>query len=429
MSGTLALIVIGACVLGYGLVSSRIERTAITPPMMFTFAGLLVGPLGLALAAPEIGHAAIHTLAEVTLMLVLFTDAARIDVRTLIRDHNVPVRLLGIGLPLTIVLGALVATTLFPSFSIWEAAVLGVMLAPTDAALGHAVVSNPRVPVRIRQALNVESGLNDGLVLPVLLICLALAGASGTADGTVGWIRFAVLQVTIGPAVGVAVGLVGGRLVDRAVSTGWMNDVFRDLSLIGLALLAFGISEVLGGNGFIAAFAAGLALGAAVRDHCQGLYAFAEAEGQLLTLLVFLVFGAVLVPQMSGLFSGSVLLYGLLSLSVIRIVPVWLSLFGLKLSWPTVAFVGWFGPRGLASILFGLLIVERSAIMSTDLIFSIVVLTVLMSIVAHGLTAIPGAAWYARHADTMRDKPDTPELQPTSEVPLRFGSIMSNRDA
>ncbi len=429
MSGTLALIVIGACVVGYGLVSNRIERTAITPPMMFTLAGLIVSPLGFALATPEIGHAAIHTLAEVTLMLVLFTDAARIDVRTLIRDHDMPVRLLGIGLPLTIALGALVATVLFPSFSIWEAAVLSVMLAPTDAALGHAVVSNPRVPVRVRQALNVESGLNDGLVLPVLLICLALAGAAETTDGAASWARFVVLQLTVGPAVGAVVGLAGGWLVDRAVSTGWMNNVFRDLSLIGLALLAFGVSLSLGGNGFIAAFAAGLALGAAVRDHCQGLYEFAEAEGQLLTLLVFLVFGAVLVPDMAGLFDGRVVLYGLLSLSVVRIVPVWLSLLGLNLSWHTIAFVGWFGPRGLASILFGLLIVEGSAIMSTDLVFAVVVFTVLVSIVAHGLTAIPGATWYARHADKMRDEPDTPELQLTSEMPLRLGSISSVHDA
>lgn len=429
MSSTLALIVVGACVVGYGLVSNRIERTVITPPMMFTLAGLVVGPLGFALATPDIGNAAIHTLAELTLMLVLFTDAARIDVRTLIRDHNMPVRLLAIGLPLTIVVGAFLATVLFPSFSMWEAAVLGVMLAPTDAALGHAVVSNARVPVRVRQALNVESGLNDGLVLPVLLICLALAGASGTADGTTGWLKFVVLQVTIGPAVGVVVGLVGGRLVDRAVSTGWMNDIFRDLSLIGLALMAFGVSTFLGGNGFIAAFAAGLALGAAVRDHCQGLYEFAEAEGQLLTLLVFLVFGAVLVPDMSVLFDGSVVLYALLSLSVIRIVPAWLSLLGLNLSWRTVAFVGWFGPRGLASILFGLLIVERSAIMSADLVFSVVVFTVLISIFVHGLTATPGATWYARHADTMRDEPGIPELQPTSEMPLRFRPISSNRDA
>ncbi len=429
MSGTLSLIVIGACVVGYGLVSNRIERTAITPPMMFTLVGLVVGPFGFALATPEIGHAAIHTLAEVTLMLVLFTDAARIDVRALIQDHNMPVRLLAIGLPLTIVFGALMAKVVFPSFSIWEAAVLSVMLAPTDAALGHAVVSNARVPVRVRQALNVESGLNDGLVLPVLLICLALAGASETADGAGGWIRFVGLQVTIGPVVGVVVGLVGGRIVDRAVSTGWMNDVFRDLSLVGLALLAFGLSLSLGGNGFIAAFGAGLALGAAVRDHCQGLYEFAEAEGQLLTLLVFLVFGAVLLPELSGLFDGSVALYGLLSLTVIRIVPVWLSLLGLKLSWHTLAFVGWFGPRGLASILFGLLIVERSAIMSTDLVFGVVVFTVLVSILAHGLTAIPGAAWYARHADTMRNEPNIPELQPTSEMPLRFRSVSSNRDA
>lgn len=429
MSGTLALIVIGACVVGYGLVSKRIERTAITPPMIFTLAGLVISPLGFALATPEIGHAAIHTLAEVTLMLVLFTDAARIDVRTLIRDHNMPLRLLGVGLPLTIVVGALVATVLFPSFSIWEAAVLGVMLAPTDAALGHAVVSNPRVPVRIRQALNVESGLNDGLVLPVLLICLALAGASETGAGAANWVRFVVLQLTVGPAVGVVVGLAGGWLVDRAVSTGWMNDIFRNLSLVGLALLAFGVSVSLGGNGFIAAFAAGLALGAAVRDHCRGLYQFAEAEGQLLTLLVFLVFGAVLVPDMAAFFDVRVVLYGLLSLSVVRTVPVWLSLLGLTLRWQTIAFVGWFGPRGLASILFGLLIVEGSAIMSTDLVFAVVVFTVLMSIVAHGLTAIPGATWYARHADKMRDELDAPELQLTSEMPLRLGPMSSNRDA
>ena len=286
----LTLAVVALVILAAALVSGRIAGTPLTLPMLFVLCGIAVGPLGLGLIRIDVESPLVRLIAELTLVLVLFTDASRIDLGLLRRHHEIPVRMLTLGLPLTMLLGAAAALAIFADLQPWEAVVLAIILAPTDAALGQAVVSSPVVPVRIRQALNVESGLNDGLALPVLLLFLCVAGASEHGTSAADWVWLAARQLTLGPLAGVAVGFLGGRLLLKAQQRGWMQHAFLDLCAIGLSLLAFASAELLGGNGFIAAFCAGLVLGNTARGICACLYEFAEAEGQLLTLLTFLIF-------------------------------------------------------------------------------------------------------------------------------------------
>jgi NhaP-type Na+/H+ or K+/H+ antiporter len=395
--------------------------------MFFLAVGFFLGDAGLGWLHLAVDGEAIHVLAELTLILVLFTDAARIDLTCLRHEKNLPVRLLVLGMPLTIIGGAALALAVLPEFGWTEALLLAAILAPTDAALGQAVVSNPLVPVRIRQSLNVESGLNDGIALPIVLVFASLVGAREEAGDASYWIRFAALAITLGPLVGWAVGFVGGRVMEWGTRAGWVNDPFQRIAGLGLALLAFGAAELVGGNGFIAAFAAGLTLGNTARGICKCLYEFGEAEGQLLTLLVFLVFGAAMLPDALPHATGSAALYALLSLTVIRMVPVALSLLGTDLRPASVAFLGWFGPRGLASILFALLVVEEGRLASGPFLMSVVVLTVLASTVLHGLTAYPLARRYgeysaaiAKTSEEHAHAPDLPVRLPHSaNVPAR----------
>jgi NhaP-type Na+/H+ or K+/H+ antiporter len=397
-----SLLTVALVILLFGAVSRRAERWPLTPPMFFIAAGCLISEHGLGLLDMDVTGGVVHALAELTLVIVLFTDASRIDLACLRREGSLPMRLLGVGMPLALLAGTVVGLALLPGIGWLEAALLAAILAPTDAALGQAVVSNPLVPVRIRQTLNVESGLNDGIALPVVLVLASVAGATEGEHDAGHWLRFAALAVTLGPLVGAAVGWAGGRWLERGVASGWINGPFERLSSLGLALLAFAAAELVGGNGFIAAFVAGLTLGNVGRTVCETLYTFSETEGQLLTLLVFLVFGAVMVPEGIAQLSPATLVYVLFSLTLVRMLPVALSLIGSGLRAPSVAFLGWFGPRGLASILFALLVVEEGRLASGPLLEGVVVLTVLFSAVLHGASAYPLAsrygAWASRHA-------------------------------
>ena len=415
-----AIGIVALCLMGFGMVSGRVENSIFTPPMVFLLIGLLVSHKVLGWVHFDIENSFIHGLAELTLILVLFTDASRIDLGLLRREHDLPMRLLIIGLPLTIISGTFAAYFLFPQLDFWQAAVLAAILSPTDAALGQAVVSSRIVPVRIRQTLNVESGLNDGIVLPVLLILLSLADATSHPESTRHWIQFAALQVVLGPLMGVAVGYAGGRLVSLGARSGWMNQSFQDLSALGLSLLAFAAAELIGGNGFIAAFCAGLTLGNTSRAICTCLYEFAEAEGQLLALLIFMVFGAVMVPKAMEHMGWYALIYAVSSLTVIRMVPVILSLVGCRLRLDTTLFLAWFGPRGIASILFVLLMLERSNLAAGQSISSVVVLTVFLSILAHGITAYPFSVWYASRVEALKPKPGVVEHMLVTEMPVRI---------
>ncbi len=410
--------VIALGVVLYGLVSKRLETTIITAPMVFTGFGLLLGQSGLGLTQMEFGRGFVRGLAEVTLILVLFSDAARIDLRVLRRDHNLPVRMLLIGMPLTIVLGTAIAFLLPLGLDIWEAALLAAILAPTDAALGQSVVSSPLVPTRIRQALNVESGLNDGIALPFVLIFASLASALGIGAGQQNWFLFAALQVTLGPVAGIVIGGLGAWSIDRAASKGWMKESHEGLAILGVAFLAFAGAEIIGGNGFIAAFVGGLVFGNHVRDRCHFVFEFAEAEGQLLALLTFLIFGATVIPQAFGQATTMAVLYALLSLTVIRMAPVAVSLMGSGVHTATMGFLGWFGPRGLASVLFALFVLEQSEMAAAGQILTITIVTVTFSIVVHGITAAPLAKWYGALTEK---SPASEEKKPVSHMPTRAG--------
>lgn len=414
-----AFVVIAAGVLAFGLLSAKADRGVVTPPMAFTFFGCLIGASGIGLVDLMLSGEAIHFLAEVTLVVVLFTDASRIDLKRLRRDHGLPVRLLGLGMPLTLVAGGAAALAVLPELGFWEALLLSSILMPTDAALGQAVVSSPRVPERIRQALNVESGLNDGIALPVVLVLFSLACASAETQSAAYWLRFMAGQVLLGPLAGVVVGWVGGRLVALAHDRGWMTAVFRDLTFLAIAFLAYGVAELIHGNGFIAAFTAGMVVGGLARDLGK-LEEFAEAEGQILALGVFLVFGAVMVPEILAEATWRTLLYALLSLTVVRMLPVALSLLGAGVRPATVLFLGWFGPRGLASILFALLVVDALGAHEHGHLLPIVWLTVLLSIVLHGVSANPLAGAYRRHLERLGEI----RAQTQEEMrPLEAGAI------
>jgi NhaP-type Na+/H+ or K+/H+ antiporter len=408
-------------VLGYGLVSKRLERTIVTPPMVFVLLGLLFGGGSLASLGMHADQRVIHVLAELTLVLVLFADAARIDLRVLRDEFGLPVRLLGIGMPLTILAGALVGKVVFPELTWLEAAALGAILAPTDAALGQAVVSAPSVPLRIRQALNVESGLNDGIALPVVLIFAALASmGGGEGRSAADWAQFAALQVTLGPAAGVTVAWLGGRLITWSDNRQWMDSRFARLAGIAVALLSFASAELIGGNGFIAAFVAGMTLGNSQRGKCEYLYSFLEAEGQLLALLVFLLLGLSFAWPTIAESDGNMWLYAVLSLTVVRMVPVAISMIGSGLRPPSVLFLGWFGPRGLASLLFAILILEEADLPHGQLVFNVVILTVLGSVFAHGMSAAPAATWYGKLASNASRCPA--EHKAVVEHPLAYGN-------
>jgi len=399
-----ALAVIAVSVLAVAAVSRPLTGSPVTPAMVIVAIGVLAGPKVLDSIDVSPLSSSVRTLAEATLTLVLFGDAARIDLRAIRRDRGVPIRLLGIGLPLTIVAGAGVGFALFGSLSFAEAFVLAIVLAPTDAALGQSVVSEPRLPLRIRQGLNVESGLNDGICVPLLLIALAWAEADKHIGSAGHVVRVVVEEIGYGLAGGLAAGALTAAVVTYAGRRDLIAPPWRPVIPVAGAALAYGIASALDGSGFIAAFVAGLTFTALLRRDPEDLLGFNEELGNVLNAITFVTFGAILLGPALGQVTWSIALYAVLSLTVVRMVPVAISLIGTSARAPTIAFLGWFGPRGLASIVFAVLVVEESGLPGENTIALITYLTVGLSVFAHGLTAAPlaarYAAWYAHRSGT-----------------------------
>ncbi len=395
-----ALAVFGCVVVLYGLVSKRLDGTSVTAPMVFVAAGVLTAAFGADIlpvgesAVVEVGETP-RRVAELALVLLLFTDAARIDFRELRSSSRLPLRLLAIGLPITIVLGGLVALGLFSGkLEFWEAFLVAALLAPTDAALGAVVVQSPKLSLRLRQALNVEAGLNDGLAVPFFTVFAALA--ADAALNETHFLNVAFEKLGYGIVVGVAVGAVGGMLLRRAIERGWMTGVFQQLSVASLALLAWWGSEEIGGSGLIGAFVAGMALGLAARAVARDALEFSEEVGQLLSLLVFFALGTLAVDLLQAA-TWETFAFAALALTVLRMLPVAVSLRGTGLDRSTVAYLGWFGPRGLASILLVLiLVIDEPLLEGEATIFVTVLVTVLISVFVHGATAAPLTDRYAR---------------------------------
>jgi NhaP-type Na+/H+ or K+/H+ antiporter len=385
-------------VLVYSSVAGAVERTWISGPIIFTCFGLLAGPVGFGLLSWETDRETIRSLAEVTLALVLFTDAAGADMSVLKKTGGLPARLLLIGLPLTILLGFGIAMLLVDSLSLFAMALLAIMLAPTDAALGKAVVSNEAVPDEVRQGLNVESGLNDGICVPILFVFLALALDKAGDEGP--WalaVKLVFEEIGIGLAVGLVLTFAAAKLLKFARQRQWLTHTWIQIPVVAMALSCFSVAQYLGGSGFIAAFSGGILFGILdthlsreVRD--EFLLA-SEGTGDTLALITWVIFGSAVVGQAVGNFSWMILFYSVLSLTVIRMLPVFLSLTGSGIDTEGKLFIGWFGPRGLASIVFAVIVVNSGLPDSGPLAMT-VVCTILLSIIGHGVTANPWARAY-----------------------------------
>jgi len=383
----------------YSIVAGRLERSPVSGAVVFVAFGLICGPHGLEILKFEVDAEGLRTLAELTLALVLFADAANADLRVLKRSLQIPERLLLIGLPLTILLGIMFGVFLFPYLSFLEVALLATILAPTDAALGKAVVANPVVPARIREGLNVESGLNDGICVPVLLVFLAFAGGSVVGEAPIGIVlqEFAT-EIGVGAGVGAICASGGVFLLRAAHMRGWIGETWMQIPIPAAALTCFAAAQSLGGSGFIAAFVGGLIGGALIRKQKEQVLRAAEGLGDTLALLTWVAFAVAVASSAFSFLAWDAFVYAILSLTVIRMLPVFLALAGMELSVPDKLFLGWFGPRGLASIVF-VVIVLNANLAGAETIAATVVWTIILSVLAHGLSANPLAARYGGWAE------------------------------
>jgi len=407
-----AVVLIGSgTVLLVTALSGRLDRVWMTEPILATVLGVLVG---LFVAGPiDMESPFILTFLELTLALVLFSDASRIDISRLRDGYNWPLRMLLIGMPLVIVMGTVLAGW-YLSLPLGLALLLGVILAPTDAALAEPVLESSSVPARVRQALNVESGLNDGLAVPVLLIAIGIIDA-GEGAGVGNAVRLVASQLGIGIGGGIGVGWLGAKLIGKGARSGWMSPLHQRIAAVALALSSFGAVQLLGGSGFVATFIAGGLMSVLIRPREKHLYQFAEAEGHSLVLVAFLIFG---MGPGARLFESGVparaVVVGALSLVVLRPLAIALSLMGQRLSGRTVAFLGWFGPRGLATVVFALVAIEE--LTSIDqMVQDTVNVTVILSVLAHGLSAVPMTRWLTGMAMTE----DMPEMGEAYAHPMR----------
>lgn len=416
---------IAVFLVAFSMVANRLSRTVLTAPMLFLGFGALVARWGLLPA--EGSKEALHVLAEIALIVLLFLDAAKIDQTALLRRRVWPARMLVIGMPLAFVFGTAFGLLVLPGWPLALVAVAAAILVPTDAALGQSVVTNRDIPERPRRALTVESGLNDGLALPLVLLTAALAAPMAMAPPE-GWAIFALKQVTLGPLAGVVIGWLGAVVLVKAQAAGTTSETYEGIGALALAASAYTAAILVGGNGFIAAFAAGLGFGAVVRGRCSFVFEFTEGEGQLLSWGAFFLLGAVLVPDAAAHLTAETLAYILGSLFIVRPLAVWLSLVGSDATPHTRLFFGWFGPRGLATALFALLVAGQLAEGAAEDVLFLATNAVWISAVLHGLTAVPGARLYARRINKMAPEAEmAPIPEPFSDMPIPAGRATTGK--
>lgn len=406
---------IGAAALGiYALVSRRLSRSIISGPMFFAAVGFVAVAVGLGEEPTGDVTGVAQVALEMTLALVLFTDAMATKISSGRDEAELPSRLLVFGMPLIILAGAIVAAGLFPEFDLVGVAIVATVLAPTDAALGAPVVSNTRVAARIRGALNIESGLNDGIALPFLLFFIAIGEAEDGAN------LFSLLFSAIGIAVivGIGIGWVSARLIIASSERGWLQPIWRQIAVVTVPVVTYVVADELGGSGFIATFVGGLIFGRLLLASYPDIANFAEDLAEVATMVAFMVFGGLILQPRVGDFTWEILLYGLLSLTLVRMLPVAISMIGTHLRPPTILYMGWFGPRGLASLIFATVVLEEVDIPGTELMVTIVTLTVALSILLHGITAYAGsnsyADWYEQQEkdhDEMHESKDVDRIQ------------------
>jgi sodium/hydrogen antiporter len=416
---TWALTAIAALLLLYATVSRRLQVLNVSGAMFFTTAGLLAGPV-LGLLDFDVESEVVRRLAEITLTLVLFADAARLSLRALRHEYAVPLRLLGIGLPLTIIAGAIAGAAIVPGIGLAEGLVLAVMLASTDAALGQAVVSDERIPSRIRQGLNVESGLNDGLCVPVFFIAIAIAEADTGTTSDHAAAQLVLEQIGYGAIGGVVAGVLGAFALRYAARRSTIEPHWIQLLTAASALLAAGIATGLGGSIFIAAFIGGFLFGALRHGSGGEVTYLVDESGEFFNAVTFIVFGAIILGPNLDELTWQLVVYALVSLTVVRMLPVALAMLGTGARRPTVAFLGWFGPRGLASIVFAVILLDEADLPHLQTLLLATTFTIAISVYAHGLTAGPlterYVRWWTSHP---RDAEPAMESVPAGEHRLR----------
>lgn len=391
--------VLALFVLGYSVIAGRVEQSWITGPIVFTAAGFILGPSVLGLLRLNLAAADLRVLIEATLAMVLFTDGANADLRVLRRTVGLPERLLLIGLPLTILLGLAIAWLMFPNLQLLELALLATMLATTDAALGKPVLVNSSVPRAIRESLNVESGLNDGICVPIVLTLLGFAIGAQVQHGPVANVLLVVAEeIGIGLGVGLALAAGAEIVLRRASTLGWIGDTWQVVATPALAAACFTVAQAIGGSGFIACFVGGLLLGslAPPEDKHQRLRS-AEGLGEALSLMTWMAFGAIVPGRVLNFASPAPILYAVLSLTIIRMLPVALSMCDGRVTLAKALFIGWFGPRGLASVVFAIMVFDAQ-LPGNETLMATVAWTVVLSVFAHGITAKPLARLLAVRA-------------------------------
>ena len=410
MSADAVVVIVAGALLLITSVSGVLDRVWLTEPLLATVLGVIVG---LAFFQVDLEDEIILTLLELTLALVLFTDASRIDLAHLRDGYSWPLRMLVIGLPIVVLLGTGLGMG-YLGLPLGLALLLGVVLAPTDAALAEPVLEAETVPARVRQTLNVESGLNDGLAVPFLLIALAIIDSEeGASLGAS--IGLFVSQLGLGILGGLVMGWLGALLIGKAAEVGWMNPLHQKLAAVALAVSGYAAVQLIGGSGFVATFIAGAMMSHLLRPHREYVYNFAEAEGHSMVLLAFFVVGAGPGVQFihNGASTEAWVLAGL-SLFVLRPVSIWISLLGRQLNRRTIVFLGWFGPRGLATVVFALVVIEEMGAID-PLVLETITVAVVASIVLHGLSAVPMSRWLG----SMEMGDDMPEMGEAFGHPTR----------
>lgn len=387
------VVAVTAAVVVWSLVAERLERWNVTAPMVFVTVGAALSTGPLHVLDVGIGDEAIRTLAELTLAVVLFGDAADVDVRRLRSDLGLPARLLLIGLPLTMAAGTLAAHLLFPHWSWWVCALVGAAVAPTDAALGAAIIDDDRVPMRIRRVLNVESGLNDGIATPFVnfFVVAAVVGTSFEQVSESGALR----ALAFGALLGTALGAAGGVLLELARARGVGGGSYRSIGVAALAVLSWALAVHLDANGFVAAFVAGLAYGATARTERSASLSFTHHTGRVMSMFVWFAFGAVMVPLLAHA-TWRDAAFAVLALTIVRMGPVAVSLIGMRFDRATVGVIGWFGPRGLASVVFALIAAGSVPDDEGRPVVVAITAVVVLSVLAHGISAAPIAGRFAR---------------------------------
>jgi NhaP-type Na+/H+ or K+/H+ antiporter len=380
----------------YTLIAGRLERAPASGPIVFVASGFLMGPLVLGWFDGSVSRTELRMLADLTLAVILFVDAANADLAVLKRQLRIPARMLFLGLPGVIILGTLTAALLFDNLSLLEAAILGTMLAATDAALGKAVITNRSVPTHVREGLNFESGLNDGLCVPILLVFVALAIAGGSeGGGTLHAIELVIKELGIGLLVGLGLTAAGAWAMRWCRDQGWLTEIWKQVTVVALAIACFAVAQSLHGSGYIAAFVGGLLFGFKAKKATHKLVLASEGLGETLALLTWFIFGAAVIGRYIEFFTWEMLVYAFLSLTVIRMLPIFVSLAGTGESLGSKLFLGWFGPRGLASIVFAIIVLEKD-VAGNKFIATVVAVTVILSLVAHGVSANPIAKLFGQ---------------------------------